>query len=536
MMLPELSRRVAAYLVLALFLLGLWLRATAALALGPHIDEAESILAARHLATEGTLVLPSGLLFLQGATLSVLLQAVLPWLDDPFDRLGMRSVSVLAGSAAVLAMYALARRLGSPRWMSVLASAGVALDAASIQWSAHARPYALLQLASIGLLALWRRALDRPAPLALAALSLCFALGVYTHVGVALLVPPMLWLTYERAGWHTPLWKAFATFPAAPLSLLWLNHRFGATTRGTVAGPSFIGDHVLDIDRILRPQLDAWGALFQHSATRDLLPPLVAASLAALLFRRLLVPGRGRFDRAALCALYAFPVAAVAFLTSDTQSRYLLHVHPLTYLVLGHGIAELCAVTGSRAERWTARALAAGTLAAVLGHLFDGAYLRVRRAIVHPDYQHAAAFVSVRRQAGEPVIAAMTPPVWTSPLGTEGLWFLAGPEGSSRIARYARLRPDGSWGDYWVGVPAITSVGQFCTLAASSPGAWVIVDDERLAAHWAFQGAMARAITGSGSLELDAAGGERVYRVKPRAEWSSAAVEACTAPIQQANQ
>jgi uncharacterized membrane protein len=88
-------------------------------------------------------ILPSGVLFLQGFTLS----CVLPLFDrapDPFDLTWLRAASAIFGAACVPAAYRVARTLGTGRGLALFAAAGVALDGTSIEWGAHVRPYALL--------------------------------------------------------------------------------------------------------------------------------------------------------------------------------------------------------------------------------------------------------------------------------------------------------------------------------------------------------------------------------------------------------
>jgi hypothetical protein len=522
------NARDDAAIVGALFLLALVLRVLAAYVLGPHVDEAESVLAARIVARDGVPLLPSGVLFLQGATLSVLLQPLLSWSPDPLALFPLRLPSALAGALAVPVLHALALALGAHRRTALFAGFALALDPASIEWSAHVRPYALLQLVSVGAILLWLRALDRSGWRWSAALATTLAFGVFTHIGVLLLVPPMVLLTWARGGPRARAPMVALLSIAVPFAVfLAMNMAFSVTTKGAATGPSFIGDHLLDLRRLLSPQLDAWRWLFPRSATRELLPPLLGAAAGVLVARRVLAPHPSRFGTLVTLALYTFPVVVVSCFTSDAQPRYLLHVQPLTWLLVGQALEELLRVRVPAAERIAARTLALSALVIVSAHLFDGLYARFARPEVDPSYQAALTWVAARQQTGEPVLSAMTAVAWLAPVPLADVRFLAGPEGGERALRYTRPGPDDARVDYWAGVPAVASTRALCAILDAHPGAWMVADAERLGAEWAFAGSFAKVILGSSELVYVGTDGGRVYRSHPRAAWTPSALAAC---------
>jgi hypothetical protein len=45
--------------------------------------------------------------------------------------------------------------------------------------------------------------------------------------------------------------------------------------------------------------------------------------------------------------------------------------------------------------------------------------------------------------------------------------------------------------DYWLGIDAIASTADLCAALAAHPDAWLVVDDDRVGAPWAFSEPMA---------------------------------------------
>ena len=356
---------------------------------------------------------------------------------------------------------------------------------------------------------------------------------MFTHVGIALWLPPfalLAWRTHGRAllGGRRDLAVTFITFAIPLVAFVAINTAFGVTTSGThAARPSFIGDHLVALRSVLHPQLDAWQGLFQSSATRDLIPNLLWFVTAVLVLRR---GGEPWLER--LLTLYLGPILMVAMLTTEAQPRYLLHIHPLTWIVLGAGILEAGTVAGRHARAWRAFALLS---AAVVGvHLVDGATCRLKSPFIDPDYPAALKWLESRHQADEPVIASITSVTWFSTIPQRDFHFLAGPAGSIRTTRYTRHGADGEVLDYWSGVPAITSTVELCAYLRAHSDAWLVIDGRRLRSTWAYKGPMEKVIRGATEPRLEEIGLPIVYQALPESAWNRSAVDACalTSPPQ----
>lgn len=530
---PPTSRSLDAWIAPILItatLAGWALRVVACFVLGPHIDEAESVLAARIVAEHGVPMLPSGVLFLQGFTLSYILP-LFDWVSDPYDFTALRLVSALAGTACIPAAYGLARAFGASRAVGLLAAVALAGDGLSIEWSAHVRPYAMLQLETTLLLTVWLRALERRSLWLDLLFSSIFAMGVFTHLGVVLLLPPLVLLTAMRhrgalLGERRDLLVTGASLLVPVLAFVVTNTVFGVTTSGSEAtGPSFIGDHLLALGNVLRPDIDPWTALFQRSATRDLPPYMIVFSAGILLMSR-------SWDQRtfALLVCYALPVAVVAVFTTEAHARYLLHVHPMSWIIIGLGFEEMLAIGGAHRLGW--RLFSGVAALALVSHIIDGAYARIVITNIDRSYPHALKWLEGQHVAGEPVLSSMTSVTWFSSIPQSDFLFLAGPQGADRTIRYTRSLSDGRKIDYWSGVPAITSTHELCNLLQTNSKAWLVVDDERLSGGWAYRGAMQDVIVGGTVVMYEEPETPSVYKVRPAAEWTPKATEACMALIE----
>ena len=511
-------------------LAGWALRVVACFVLGPHIDEAESVLAARIVAQHGFPMLPSGVLFLQGFTLSYILP-MFDWLSDPYDFTSLRLVSALAGTACVPAAYGLARAFGASRAVGLLAAIAIACDGLSIEWGAHVRPYAMLQLETTLLLTVWLRALERRSLYLNVFVSALFAIGVFTHLGVVLLLPALALITWLRHRGallreRRDLLVTGATLLVPVLVFVVTNTALGVTTSGSEAtGPSFIGDHLVALRSILGPNIDPWKALFQRSATHDLPPLMIVFSAGILLMSR-----SWDLRTFALLVCYALPIAIVAMFTTEAHARYLLHLHPMSWIIIGLGFEELLALGGPHRMGW--RVFTGIAALAAVSHIVDGAYARIVITNIDRSYPRALKWLEGQHVPGEPVLSSMTSVTAFSSIPQSDFLFLAGPQGADRTVRYSRLLPDGRVIDYWSGVPAITSTHELCTLLQTNSKAWLVVDDERLSGGWAYRGAMQDVILGGTVVMHEEPETPSVYRVRPAAEWTPKATDACLALIE----
>jgi len=535
----------------AIVLVGLAVRLIAAWRLSPHIDEPASVLAIRMTAERGAPIFPSGVLYLQGATLSYVLAPLARVADLGLDTLAtLRLASVAAGTVAIALTYRLGRMLAGPG-AGLLAAALVALDPPSVQWSAHVRMYAPLQALTLVVACLFVAEIGAGGKRApgdgrrLVWLTLAFWAAVFTHVGAALLWPPMALaalLIHGRAlgRRRRGLAIALGLCLLAPVALAALNGlgEAGAATRGDGSGdrPGFVGDHVLDSRRVLDPHLSAWTALFAQGAGAGLVPTLVVVLSGIVAGYWLLdVPSLGARGRSvgAVLGLAWVPVLLVALLTFDVQARYVLHVQAIGLALAAAGLA-LVAGAGRRAgagvgrARWPA--VGAGAVALLLlVHAATGTWSRLASPTVDPDYVAALRYVAAERDPGELVAVALPPTAYLVLGGSAGLRFLAGPEDEPRVARYTLPAADGTARDYWAGAESIVSTAALCDLLAGNRDAWVVVDAQRLGAGWAYAGPFGQVLSGATKVVYRAPGDAQVHRALPKTRWSPRASLRCAA-------
>ncbi len=541
-------------------------RIVAAIRLSSHIDEPASVLAIRMVAERGVPVFPSGVLYLQGATLSYLL-APLVWLGQgDLDHLTvLRLGSVLAGTLAVLLTYRLGRSVSGRPWLALLAATLVTLDPISVQWSAHVRMYAPLQALTLAVVWLFVEEISAPPgrPRArgqrrLLWMVLAFWAAIFTQIGAALIWPPMVLVamlardrprerTTDRWPWRLlprrDLTLALACCLLAPITLtaingIWSGGEATAVEQG-VHRPSFVGDYLLSGRRIVDPELTAWTALFARGAFAGLIPMVIAVLSGLLVGRYLLVttsrPVMSRQARAvgALLAFYWGAIVVVAALTFEPQSRYLVHIQPLGFVLATTAVGLLPWVPSPRRfpVHWQHRlpGLAGIVIALLLlVQVSTGTASRLRQPVVDADYIAALRYVAARRAPDEQVATALPPAATLLLGGRAGLHFLAGPTDSPRVARYTRTTSEGRRIDFWAGAGAIVSTDQLCEFLIGTPTAWIVVDTPRLRATWAYAGPFADVITGSTVEVAHLRGQVLVLRPRPPSSWSHDAASACS--------
>src|SRR5215217_6922458 len=132
--------------VLPVMLLGLVIRLAAARFLPIHFDEGSTLLGVHAVAGHGVPILPSGVLYLHGATLSYLLAPFI-WLGwgEIDDLFLLRAVNAVIGAITVYLTYRLARAVVGLSAPALVAAGFVALDPLSVVWSGWLRMYALEQ-------------------------------------------------------------------------------------------------------------------------------------------------------------------------------------------------------------------------------------------------------------------------------------------------------------------------------------------------------------------------------------------------------
>jgi uncharacterized membrane protein len=326
------------------------IRLSAAEHISPHIDEAASIMAARSVADKGAPVFPSGTLYLQGGTLSyILAPVVLAGYGNLADLNTLRLPSVVAGTSAVVFLFLLARFATGSAAAGFLTALLLAFDPISVRWSAYVRMYALLQMLSLCLLWLFFRALLGPPNRRLLIVMVAvFWVAIFTHIATLLLWPGMALgaaivhgrsLRYRRRD----LALALGACLGAPVVLLLLNQLFQPPDKAvvdTLPGVSFVGEYFVSVRQILHPNLQPWLLLFQRTWLSAIMPTVIVAVTCLLVGRYFLVPGRGRAWRARrrvvglLLILYWLPIGFVTAFSSGAEERYLLHIHPLSFLLV----------------------------------------------------------------------------------------------------------------------------------------------------------------------------------------------------------
>lgn len=508
-------------------LLAAALRIAAVERISPHPDEPASILAAHQVADRGVPVLPSGVLYLHGATLSYLL-APFVWLGsaDFADLATMRLLSTAFGVLAVLLTYLLARRITGMFWTGVLAAWLLAIDPLSVQWSAQVRMYALLCLAIAIAWVFWRAISGPTRRGPLIWLVVLFWLATAIHTGASTLWPPIVVVALLVHG--EDLWRerrglslALGLAGLAPLFITLLGALIRpADYRQNVDSPlfGFAGTSLFDLDRIQNPSLSAWLALSAEGWGADFLSWLIVLA-SGFLIGQLLLAGRITFRRRTalltLLALYWGPVLAISLLTFEQRSRYLLHVQPFGIILI---VLALAAINGAaRSRRRTTWLTDGGTSLGIVALLIvvsaTGLSHRFQRPIIGPDYVTAMETVAAARQPGEAVLVALPAAAYVAFGSQDDIFFLAGTEGQPRVTRYTFVSDQGNAVDYWTGATAITSPDQLCRMIEDQPGAWIVVDETRLTAVWAYRGEMARMIENLTEQTGDAPGGVLILRL-----------------------
>lgn len=147
------------------------------------------------------------------------------------------------------------------------------------------------------------------------------------------------------------------------------------------------------------------------------------------------------------------------------------------------------------------------------------------------DYVPAAEYVAARHKPGEKILTALPPPAFLAVGSTDDLIFLSSPQDRKRAQRYTRLTADGRYVDYWTGTDSVVNVAGLCNTLLTAHGIWLLVDDSRLTADWAFKGAMADVILGMTYVQFEAPGGAQVRRLEPIPARDPAAEAICAAAI-----
>jgi hypothetical protein len=200
-------------LVAALALIGFGVRFGHLLGRVYHIDEFISMLAAVMVAQKGLPILPSGLLYDLGLTVSYLSGALISLVG--FNELVIRWPSCLASALTIPLCYAIGRRLFSSRLAGLVAATIVTLDTNAVLWGGRMRMYAVAQL-GIFLLLYWaiEGTLRHPRPRSrYLAIAFC-VFALLSHTASGILLPSLLislalvtWLSGSTWHRHSLRWR-----------------------------------------------------------------------------------------------------------------------------------------------------------------------------------------------------------------------------------------------------------------------------------------------------------------------------------------
>jgi hypothetical protein len=534
----------------AILLVGLAIRVWAAKHISPHVDEPASLLPAYMITEKGWPQLPSGVPYLQGATLSYILAPIIKLGHVTIEHFRpLRLVSVAFGTGVIYFVFRLGVAMTRRVWIGLVAAAFIMLDPVSVEWSAHVRMYAPLEMLAVVLtLLFYDSIIHEPSRKQLAVLAIVFWLGIFTHIAIALFLPPMALVTLYV--YRDRLWKdrkdiviCGIVCGLAPITLTLLN-KFLSPYRGasTSGGPfSFVGDHLVKLDEVLTPSLSAWTQLFYKGNLRGVMPSLFFLANGLLIGGYFLWRQSGRQEsneRLAVTTLMLFnwlAIALVAAFTIEPQGRYLLHVQPLGFLIFIMGAREFIRA----AKGFSLRTLRGFSLRMAAALLILLQFLNVQTGLAylvdHPyvdaDFIAPMIYIKQHHQPGQTIIAAVDQVTYVALGTTDGVYFLAGQTGAARSTRYSYVRPDGSVLDFWLGVPALSGSPDLCRVIYQSPGGWILIDQSRLNASWGFRGNMATIIEGATEIKFYGANDTYAMQVKHEADWSPRAKSLCDSAL-----
>ena len=372
---------------------------------------------------------------------------VLAWLwTQAFGHgeVGMRSLSALAGTAAIPALFAAGRALASER-AGVAAAALGAVSPLLVWYSQEARSYALLVL--LAALSLWAlgRALDAPTRRRLATWAALCALALATHYYAGFLVAAEAALLVWRAPQRRRALLASAAVAAVALALLPLaldQRSTGNFTRFLDA--TDLSSRVKEVPKkFLLGEQGTPGGYGQPAEALKFPAALLALAAAALLLLR--ARGRertGSLLAAAVAAAAAGVPPAMALAGFDYFAAYLLIAAwvPLA-LALGTGLAA-----AGRAGLATGALLAAAMLAVTVS-------VPAGEGLRRPDYRAAAD--ALGDNAG-PRVVVTTPDNSPAPLHHYLRDLDPLPASGTRVREVAVLAmrsQDGSWWERASGAP-----------------------------------------------------------------------------------
>jgi hypothetical protein len=557
----------------AILLLAFATRGYASIALPNQNEEPNSLLAAHMVADHGVPMLPSGVLYLHGATLSYL-AAPAVWLGiGEIDQLQlMRLFSVICGVVTVFLTFRLALRLTHTNF-ALVAAGLVAIDPLSVLWGGRFRMYAIEQmfvvascLAFIALVAPQKDERQIDERWKIVKLVSLYWLAVFAHLGAALLLPAMglaalFTVGLRRLVTHVGVVVALALCAAAPVTAVALTSLWGRGSTTVGSSPdalpfvSFLGDnHFVKGALIHPPEFRAWFELFEGSALSGIMPlVMVASSLATVIGIAWLMRTCQKTSRmraiSAIVILYWVPILSIALLTTGGANRYILFLQPLGYGIVV-AAAGLLISLGRAVEHPIIHRLAGlvvvGLIVVIGVFAADGVrQLPSRRELFARNFAPAIAFVKEHHQPGQAIVVRATPEAYLVLGAHPDLRYWAAEAGSDRADRTILTKSDGSKIDYWIGATALRNVEDVCTLFLEHPGSWIVggswivrpADDQTKRATSRKRedpkpiAPMATVLQGSSEERFRTVEDATAFQVKEPSQWDSDARRACNLPV-----
>jgi hypothetical protein len=534
-------------LLLPIVVVGLLVRLAAADRLPPHVDEGNMVLGIHTVAARGWPLLPSGVLYIHGATISYLL-APLAWLGwaDYTNLFPLRVASAIFGAVAIYLTYRLARTVLGSSPAALLAAVFVALDPLNVLWGGFIRMYSLLEVLALLIAWVFVRIIarddgealpDRPQAWLLAGLVVTFWLAVFTQAVASLLWPVMAvtaLLLFGRSllgAWRS-LTLALGLCLLAPLAFLAASTfvGYGSTTDRT-AGKNrtgFLGDDALDLSHLLHPSLRGLSDLYAHGPIAGFVPILIVLVCGLVLGRYLLTTTRDddRVDRRAigfLLLLFWTPILLFAFFVAEQKSRYLLDILPIGYILVAAAVMALISYRDSHGPvgrpSWLARLGAVGLVLLLFGHFAGGLWTLNAWGIEQTEagLPLALNYVVAHRAAGELTVVGSTPEAYLV-LGNQ-----------EPVQAYGGVlaRPGSGRGspkiDDWVGWPVVQSTRDLCAVLTAHPGTWFVLGNQRLDPGVA----TTTFLLGATKEVLQTPDGFHVFRSTPSSSWDPAVAAQC---------
>jgi hypothetical protein len=145
--------------------------------------------------------------------------------------------------------------------------------------------------------------------------------------------------------------------------------------------------------------------------------------------------------------------------------------------------------------------------------------MRSKIPLTHWPVLSTSSIRPERQQPGEPIVVALPPVAWLvlDESDRDDLIYLAGSEVQERAQRYTRITTDGRHVDYWIGNAAIDTSTGLARILADHHDAWIVIDEERLRADWAYAGKIEDLLDDGTIVAHQTPGGGLVLRVKPDA-------------------